>query len=127
VESIASSAIDISDGLSSEVHHLCEESVVGAEIHMEAIPLSPALIHFCEERKLDPLFFALSGGEDYELLFTVPVLKISKAVQLSGSTGVAVKSIGRMVPQAKGITLITRDGKRVPLKKQGYDHFGKKS
>jgi len=127
VEGIASSAIDISDGLSSEVHHLCEESGVGAEIHEEAIPYSPALVHFCEERELDPLTFALSGGEDYELLFTVPVSQISKAVLLPGATGVAVKSIGRMVPAAKGITLITRDGKRVPLKKQGYDHFGKKS
>lgn len=127
VEGIASSAIDISDGLSSEVHHLCEESGVGAEIHEEAIPLSPALEHFCSERGLDPLSFALSGGEDYELLFTVPVPKIPKALQLPGSTGVAVKSIGRMVPAAQGITLITRDGKRVPLKKQGYDHFGNKN
>jgi thiamine-monophosphate kinase len=123
VEGIASSAIDISDGLSSEVHHLCEESGVGAEIHEEAIPLSPALDHFCSERGLDPLSFALSGGEDYELLFTVPVFKITKALQLPGSTGVAVKSIGRMVPAAQGINLITRDGKRTPLKKQGYDHF----
>jgi thiamine-monophosphate kinase len=97
---------------------------VGAEIHEEAIPLSPALTHFCAERGLDALSFALSGGEDYELLFTVPVLKISKAVQLPGATGVPVKSIGRMVPQAKGITLISKDGKRTPLKKQGYDHFG---
>jgi thiamine-monophosphate kinase len=124
-DSIASSAIDISDGLSSEIHHLCEESGVGAEIHEEAIPLSPSLIHFCGERELDALSFALSGGEDYELLFTVPIPKISKAVQLPGSTGVMVKSIGRMVPKAKGITLISKDGKRTPLKKQGYDHFSK--
>ncbi len=124
-DSIASAAIDISDGLSSEIYHLCEESGVGAEIHEEAIPLSPSLIHFCGERELDPLTFALSGGEDYELLFTVPIPKISKAVQLPGSTGVMVKSIGRMVPKAKGITLISKDGKRTPLKKQGYDHFAK--
>jgi thiamine-monophosphate kinase len=126
LDGIAHSAIDISDGLSSEVHHLCEESGVGAEVHEEAIPLSPALLHYCEERKMDPLEFALSGGEDYELLFTVPIPKVSHAVQLSGSTGTAVKSIGRMVPKAKGITLISRDGKRTPLKKKGYDHFGRK-
>jgi thiamine-monophosphate kinase len=123
---ISRAAIDISDGLSREVHHLCEESGVGAEIHEEAIPLSPALLHYCDERKLNPFDFALSGGEDYELLFTVPILKVSQAVQLSGSTGTAVKSIGRMVPKAKGITLISRDGKRTPFKNKGYDHFERK-
>ncbi len=127
VEGIASSAIDISDGLSSEIHHLCEESGVGAEIHEEAIPLSPSLLHFCEKRELDPLVFALSGGEDYELLFTVPLPKISKAVRLPGSTGVVVKSIGRMLPQAKGITMITKNGRKIPLKKQGFDHFASKA
>ncbi|HUO58454.1 MAG TPA: thiamine-phosphate kinase [bacterium] len=120
----ASSAIDISDGLSSEVHHLCEESGLGAEIHEEAIPYSAALIHYCDENHLDPLRFALEGGEDYELLFTVPLTKISEVVQkLPGETGVAVKSIGRMVPKSKGITFITRKGERIPLEAKGFDHF----
>jgi thiamine-monophosphate kinase len=123
----ASSAIDLSDGLSSEIHHLCEESELGVEIHEEAIPLSDALLHFCAERGLDPVAFALNGGEDYELLFTVPLDKISEVVQkLPGQTGDAVKAIGRMVPKAKGITFITRDGQRKPLPAAGYDHFSKK-
>ncbi len=124
----ATSAIDISDGLSSEIRHLCEESGVGAEIHEEAIPYSDALIHFCDENQLDPLDFALNGGEDYELLFTVPLSKISEVLQkLPGETGVTVKSIGRMVPKSKGITLINRKGQRVPVEAKGYDHFGGKN
>ena len=124
---LGSSAIDLSDGLSSEINHLCEESGVGAEIHEEALPLSPALLQFCEENQLHPLDFALNGGEDYELLFTVPLAKISEAVQkLPGETGVAVKSIGRMVPKAKGVTLITKKGERLPLTAKGFDHFSKK-
>jgi thiamine-monophosphate kinase len=124
----ATSAIDISDGLSSEIHHLCEESDTGVEIHEEAIPYSDSLIHFCDENQLDPFDFALNGGEDYELLFTVPLAKISEVVQkLPGETGVAVKSIGRMVPKSKGITLINRKGQRVPLEAKGFDHFGGKN
>ncbi|HVM32679.1 MAG TPA: thiamine-phosphate kinase [bacterium] len=120
----ASAAIDLSDGLSSELHHLAESSGVGMEIHEEALPLSDALLHFCSERGLDPLELALNGGEDYELLFTVPLAKISQVVQkLPGQTGDRVKAIGRVVPKAKGVTLITRAGKVVPLPAKGFDHF----
>jgi thiamine-monophosphate kinase len=98
------------------------------EIHEEAIPYSQALLHYCDENQLDPLEFALSGGEDYELAFTVPLARISDAVRkLPAETGVAVKSIGRMVPKAKGMTLINRKGERVALKPKGFDHFGGKS
>ncbi len=124
---LGTSAIDLSDGLSSEIHHLCEESGTGAEIHEEALPLSPSLLKFCEENKLHPLDFALNGGEDYELLFTVPLTKISEAIQkLPGETGVPVKSIGRMVPKAKGVTFITRKGERLPLPSKGFNHFSSK-
>jgi thiamine-monophosphate kinase len=123
---LASAAIDISDGLSSEIHHLCEESGVGAEIHEEALPISTSLDHYCKESGLNILDFVLNGGEDYELLFTVPLPRISEAVQkLPAETGVAVKSIGRMVPKAKGITLITHKGQRIPLEAKGFDHFNK--
>jgi thiamine-monophosphate kinase len=121
---LATGAIDISDGLSSEVNHLCEQSGLGAEIHEEAIPYSDALIHYCDENHLDPLALALDGGEDYELAFTVPLARIADALRkLPAETGVPVKSIGRMTPKAKGITLITRKGERVPLKPKGFDHF----
>lgn len=125
---LATAAIDISDGLSSEIHHLCEESGTGAEIHEEGLPISPSLLHYCGERGLDPLDFVLHGGEDYELLFTVPLPRIADALRkLPAETGVAVKSIGRMVPQAKGITFINRKGERIPLASKGFDHFGKKT
>ncbi len=121
---LATAAIDISDGLSSEVHHLCEESGLGAEIHEEALPISDALAHYCQENGLNPLDFVLNGGEDYELLFTVPLSKISEVVQgIPGETGVAVKSIGRMVPFSKGITFITKKAGRIALKAKGFDHF----
>ncbi len=124
----ASSAIDLSDGLSSEIHHLCEASGVGIEIHEEALPLSDSLLHFCPERKLDPIEFALNGGEDYELLFTVPLTKISDVVQkMPSQTGDSVKAIGRVVPKAKGVTFITRTGQVKPLKSGGFDHFPAKS
>jgi thiamine-monophosphate kinase len=124
----ASSAIDLSDGLSSEIHHLCEASGVGIEIHEEALPLSDSLLHFCAERKLDPIEFALNGGEDYELLFTVPLTKISDVVQkMPSQTGDSVKAIGRVVPKAKGVTFITRAGQVKPLKAGGFDHFNPKN
>lgn len=123
---LASAAIDISDGLSSEIHHLCEESGLGVEIHEEALPISPFLAHYCGGNGLNPLDFALNGGEDYELLFTVPLARISEVVQkLPAETGVAVKSIGRMVPKTKGITLINKKGGRAPLPAKGFDHFAK--
>jgi thiamine-monophosphate kinase len=124
---LATAAIDISDGLSSEIHHLCDESKLGAEIHEEALPISPSLKSYCESEGLNPLDFVLSGGEDYELLFTVPLTHISQVIQkVPAETGTPLKSIGRMVPGAKGITLITRKGERVPLKAKGFDHFSKK-
>jgi thiamine-monophosphate kinase len=126
VKKLASAAIDVSDGLSSEIHHICAESGLGAEIHEEALPLSDSLLHYCSELGLDPLEFALNGGEDYELLFTVPLDKISQVVQkMQPETGVACRSIGRMVPKAKGVTLIMKTGERRPFPPKGYDHFRK--
>jgi thiamine-monophosphate kinase len=123
-QGLASSAIDVSDGLSSEINHLCEESATGAEIDEESLPLSMSLVHYCRANLLDPLEFALNGGEDYELLFTVPQAKIPSVWQkLSIKTGVAIRCIGRMVPKRKGVTLIRRRGGRIPLKARGFDHF----
>jgi thiamine-monophosphate kinase len=124
IRRLASSAIDISDGLSSEINHLCEESSTGAEINEESLPLSASLTQYCRANRLDPVPFALDGGEDYELLFTVPKSKVSSVwKKLSVETGVAVRYIGRMVPKPKGVTLIRRRGERVPLKAKGFDHF----
>jgi thiamine-monophosphate kinase len=121
---LATAAIDLSDGLSTALHQLCRESGIGVELHEEGLPLSPSLLHYCSERGLDPLEFALHGGEDYELLFTVPLPKIPEVLrQVPAETGTAVKAVGRMTPKAKGVTLITRKGQRKPLEMKGFDHF----
>ena len=121
---LATSCIDISDGLSSEIHHLAEESGLGAEIHSEGLPISQSLGYYAEEMGLDPLELALHGGEDYELLFTVPLPNLGEVLRsMPGQTGVPVKSIGRMTSKSSGVTLIGAKGVRKPLKAKGYDHF----
>src|SRR5204863_10192444 len=75
---LATSMIDISDGLSSDLHHLCQESKVGALIDASAIPLNDDVRTLCGRRALDPLALALHGGEDFELLFTVAKENISR-------------------------------------------------
>ena len=68
--------IDVSDGLSSDLSHLCEESGTGALLFSDKIPLSPALLRSADRLRKPPLHYALSGGEDYELLFTVPLARM---------------------------------------------------
>jgi len=119
-------AIDVSDGLSSEVNHLCEESGVGAEIHAEAVPVSPALSYYCQELRLDTLKFALDGGEDYELLFTAPLRRLKEVLRrVPGGTGVAITPIGRIVPRSRGVRLVDPQGRRRPLVPGGFDHFAR--
>jgi len=122
---LATSCIDVSDGLSSEVNHLASESHLGAEVHEEAVPLSASLEHYCVELKKDPLRFALDGGEDYELLFTVPVKRLGEALRrIPGETGCPVTAIGRMTAASGGVVLIGGKGSRKPLGRGGFDHFG---
>jgi len=117
---LASAAIDISDGLSSEIHHLCEESGLGAEIHEEALPLSPSLIQFCQENQLQPLDFALNGGEDYELLFTIGEKDFSKLYSLEGN----VRAIGRMKKGMPNVVVRKIDGKTDEYNDfLSYQHF----
>jgi thiamine-monophosphate kinase len=118
------SCIDVSDGLSSEVNHLAEESGLGAEVHASALPISDALDFYCGEWDLDPQNFVFNGGEDYELLFTVPATKAGALLErLGAETGATVHPIGCMTSKAKGVRLIPRKGKAKTLKPNGYDHF----
>ena len=114
-KSLASAMIDISDGLSTDLGHICEESGVGAEIQAEAVPVAvigkPA-------REVD-LRFALHGGEDYELLFTAPR---GKRVP-SRIAGVAVSQIGE-VTRERGV-ILERNGAKRELPPQGWEHFKK--
>lgn len=113
---LASAMIDLSDGLSTDLEHICHESHVGAEIEAESIPRAQV----AQGRKRVPLELALHGGDDYELLFT------SAAAVPARIAGVRVTRIGRTL-RSKAMRLITADGKPQPLESGGWEHFGGKS
>lgn len=113
------SMIDISDGLSSETMHLCKQSKVGVNIFEDKIPLDPAMISVCEEFKIDGTMVALSGGEDYELLFTVDQKDFEK---IKGNPNLSI--IGHMTEENEGMHLITRDNTKIPIKAQGWNSYG---
>ncbi|MBC6609766.1 thiamine-phosphate kinase [Hymenobacter sp. BT507] len=112
------SMIDISDGLASETLHLCQASGVGARIFTENLPIANPTLEVAEEFNLDPIMCMLNGGEDYELLFTVPLANHDK---LKNHPDITI--IGHMVPQSEGANLITKAGQAVPLQAQGFKHF----
>jgi thiamine-monophosphate kinase len=108
--------IDISDGLSSDVLHLCENSGVGCSIYEDKIPLDPTVISGCEEFGLDSTLVAMSGGEDYELLFTI---KQEDYPQIKGNPNLTV--IGHMTDAAEGASLIARNNAKIPITAQGWN------
>ena len=108
--------IDISDGLSSEILHLCKQSNVGCNLYEEKIPVDPQLINVCEEFNLDITTIALSGGEDYELLFTIKMEDFDK---IKGNPNFTV--IGHMVDAQEGNHLITRANTKIELKARGWN------
>lgn len=110
------SMIDISDGLSSEALHLCKASKVGCSIYEDKIPLDQQTKAFAEELSINPLVAALNGGEDYELLFTVPLESydlIKKEFDIT--------IIGHITPESEGANLITTGGSVIPLQAQGWN------
>ncbi len=113
---LASAMIDISDGLSVDLAHICEESGVGAEIETSRVPISAALKRFAK----DPQALALNGGEDFELLFTVRPANIAAVEGLASKF--RLTRIGR-VTSGKKIFLITPDKKKKPLRAGGFEHF----
>jgi thiamine-monophosphate kinase len=115
---LAHAMIDISDGLGSEVYHICEQSGTGAEIEKERIPLHPEVLSAARLLEADPYAWALSGGEDFELLFSIAPHKVA-ALQ---SAGVACHPVGHVTEAGDGIVLVHPDGSRTPLP-GGYDHF----
>lgn len=115
------SMIDISDGLSSEVIHLCKNSKTGVNLFEEKIPLDPSVISVCEEFQLDSTTIALSGGEDYELLFTIDQGDYDK---IKGNPNFTV--IGHMTEEAEGMHLVTRANQKIPLIARGWNAMNKK-
>ena len=110
--------IDISDGLSSEILHLCKASKVGCHVYEEKIPLDPMVIRTCEEFNLDSSLVALSGGEDYELLFTIDQEDYPK---IKANPNLTV--IGHMTEADSGAMMIGRGGSGIPLTAQGWNAF----
>ncbi|NJM80920.1 MAG: thiamine-phosphate kinase [Flavobacterium sp.] len=108
--------IDISDGLSSEILHLCKQSNVGCNLYEEKIPADPQLINVCEEFNIDITTIALSGGEDYELLFTIKMEDFDK---IKANPNFSI--IGHMVEEKEGVHLITRANTKIPLKARGWN------
>ena len=110
------SMIDISDGLSSEIIHLCTQSKVGCNLYEDKIPLDPQLISTCEEFDIDSTMVALSGGEDYELLFTISQEDFPK---IKGNPNLTV--IGHMTEEKEGMHLVTRANTKIPITAQGWN------
>jgi thiamine-monophosphate kinase len=114
----ARAMIDVSDGLSSDLSHLCEESGVGAVLRSDAIPLSRALLRSASHLIKSPLHYALSGGEDYELLFTVPQAKVKRLASLN----IPATEIGK-ITGGRDLFIMNAKGGKKPLKPTGYSHF----
>jgi thiamine-monophosphate kinase len=112
------SMIDISDGLSSEILHLCKNSDAGCNLFEDKIPLDPTVISACEEFNIDSTMVALSGGEDYELLFTVAQEDFEK---IKGNPNLSI--IGHMTQASEGAHLITRANTKIPITAQGWNSF----
>ena len=108
--------MDISDGLSSELLHICTQSKVGCRIYEEHIPIDYQAAVMAEEFNMNLTTCALNGGEDYELLFTVPIADHEKISEMEG-----VKLIGHITKPELGCALITRDGQEFELKAQGWN------
>ena len=110
------SMIDISDGLSSEILHICKQSKVGCNLYEEKLPLDPQVISTCEEFDLNSTTIALSGGEDYELLFTISQEDFPK---IKGNPHLTV--IGHITDESLGANLVTRAGQQIKLTAQGWN------
>lgn len=115
---LPTSMMDVSDGLSSELMHICSQSKTGCRIYEERIPIDYQTAVMASELNMNLVTAALNGGEDYELLFTVPLSMHEKIQQMEG-----IRIIGHMTKPELGCALITRDGAEMELKAQGWNAF----
>ncbi len=118
---VASAAIDVSDGLAQDLGHILERSEVGARLTVDRLPLSPALIASLERDAA--LRMALTGGDDYELCFTVPPEQATRLETLAAGWNCRCTRIG-VIEAEPGLRLVRSDGSTFPLERLGYDHFG---
>lgn len=120
LEITPTSMIDISDGLASELFHICSQSEVGVHIYEERMPIDNQTFETAKEFDLSPLTAMLNGGEDYELLFTVPVAQHD---QLRNNPDISI--IGYVKPADDGLFVETRGGTLAEIKAQGWNHFSR--
>jgi thiamine-monophosphate kinase len=119
---VPSSMIDVSDGLSSEIMHLCKHSELGCSLFEEKVPMDTQTKQMAEEFSINPIVAALNGGEDYELLFTIPLDDYEK---IKNDPDFSI--IGHMTEASEGINLVTNAGSAVPLEAQGWNLEKKES
>jgi thiamine-monophosphate kinase len=116
---VPTAMIDLSDGLASDLLQLCKASKMGARIYLERIPIAKESFALAEELHIDPVVAALNGGDDYELLFTVPLSKQSEIARIPGA-----EIIGHIVAEGKGAALTTPDGQEITLTAPGFGNVG---
>lgn len=113
---VPTSMIDISDGLSSELFHICKSSEVGCKIYEEKVPISEETGVVCSEFSLEPIIPALHGGDDFELLFTIPVAEYERVKNIQG-----VSVIGSITDASQGLKMLSRSSDVINLKAQGWN------
>jgi thiamine-monophosphate kinase len=115
---VPTSMIDISDGLASEILHICDDSNKGCRLYEEKLPIDATAATVASEFNIQPVTAAMNGGEDYELLFTVNMNDLDKVNSIKG-----ISIIGHITDQASGCALVSHDGVLVPITAQGYNHM----
>ena len=120
---VVSAMMDISDGLAGEVHHIARESEVGVVIREDAVPISESTLRAAELLECDPFEWALSGGEDFELVFTFHPESTDVIRNALSGIGGSMYIVGHITPKTEGIVLIDSNGIKRNLLLKGYDHF----
>ena len=118
------SMIDISDGLTQDLGHLCSKDNLGANLYEDSLPVSEALNNICTQKRHDPINWALQGGEDYELLFTIKSEDVKKLKRLFLKANTFISHIGEITNSPKKIILSRANGSKIFLKPaMGFNHF----